>query len=417
MTASSRRLHSSLDRPDDPAWHTRRLYSPDLAGALTQAYRNIRRAQTHPEGYFEAFRALVTFRDQPLCAEQRLNLEYALALAYAGEGAAAYALDCLARAWELAERLSDRAAQVEIGYLAGGIWHWETCHSEAYAVYQDAFDALRSLGRGDDEPADPVFALDLTLRMAWRAWELGWFPVCLRHLDEAYALRARWAPAAAKEAVSLAWLDAQLSRIRGRPDRARDLAAAAAELALTHEGPLNAGRAHTILAESTLDVVPLLSTPGASSVEDARQSDNWHSDLRRSLRVAETPTQLLGRARQAAYQGLTLAREADDQIGAAMAQLALRRVSLSRRVMDQREAEGESGIRAAARLLRTARRLGDVSLQGRAQTALADELAAAGRLEAARATYHRAALSLEEHELGGLAVWPRRALQSLADMV
>jgi hypothetical protein len=41
-------------------------------------------------------------------------------------------------------------------------------------------------------------------------------------------------------------------------------------------------------------------------------------------------------------------------------------------------------------------------------------LLAAGRPEAARATYYRAALRLDEHHVGGLAFWPHRALQLLA---
>jgi hypothetical protein len=72
-------------------------------------------------------------------------------------------------------------------------------------------------------------------------------------------------------------------------------------------------------------------------------------------------------------------------------------------------------VSAAERLLRTAQRLGNPLLISRTEVLVADELLAAGRPEAARATYYRAALRYEEHHMGGLAFWPRRALQLLTD--
>src|SRR6185437_11937770 len=146
-----------------------------------------------------------------------------------------------------------------------------------YEVYQDALSALQRLAR-DDVPVDPIFELDLVLRSAWCAWELGWFPVCLRHIDEAYTLRATWAPDTAEEAASLTWLDAQLSRVLRQPARALDLAAAAADLLLTHGRPVNAGRAHTILAESALDIVEEIQLP-------ANHLDLWVPHAQATSRV------------------------------------------------------------------------------------------------------------------------------------
>jgi hypothetical protein len=270
-------------------------------------------------------------------------------------------------------------------------------------MYHDALEALQRLERTDG-PADPVFELGLVLWLGWCAFDLGWFPISLRHMDEAYTLRAVWAPDAAEQAASLAWLDAQLARVRAQPARALHLAAAAADLLGTHGRPINQGRAQTVLADSALDALELARTPAAGR-------NLWVPSSGVLTEVQFSPPDLLTQARKAAALALEVAQGARDPAGAVLARLVLRRaVRLSR----PKSVDG-SGMTAAERLLRTARRLGDPSLLGRAEVLLADELRAAGRSEAARATYYKARLHFEEYHLGGQAFWPRRALQLLAD--
>ncbi len=397
------RLHSWLDVADHPSWHHQPYYSPSLAHALADAYDQLHHAHQRPDPYYDAFVSLVPFRNLLVCQEQRMNLEFALASAFAGDDSPAQAIACLSSAWEIAERLHDWAAQAKLGYLAGALWHVPGHFIDAYAVYQDALEALQRLAR-NDVPADPTFELDLVLRLAWCAWEVGWFPVCLRHLDEAYRLRAVWAPNAAEEVASLAWLDAQLARVRGQSVRALNQAAAAADLLLTHGRPINRGRAHTILAESALDVLELTQATGTSQ-------DLWMPLAGARHHGQLSSTILLTQARQAARLAIEVAQESSDPIGMTMARLAVRRATR----LSRRQCEDGSDVAAAERLLRTARRLNDPSLLGRAETALADELLGAGRSEEARATYQRAMRRLEEHQLGGMAFWPRSALQQFGD--
>lgn len=403
MAESGRHLHSLLHLADYPAWHGKPSYSPSLASALAYAYDQLHHAQERPDPYFAAFVVLAPFRNRMVCDQQRLNLEFALALAFAGDNSTPQALGCLSFAWDIARLLHDRAAQAEVGFLAGALWHAQGYYREAYAIYHDALEALQRLQRNDG-PADPAFELDLVLRLAWCALDLGWFPVSLRHMDEAYTLRALWAPDAAEQAARLAWLDAQLARVRGQPARALNLATAAADLLRTHGRPINRGRVHIALAESAMDALEMVRSPAASQ-------DLWLPLSGATGKVQHSPSDLLSQARGAARIALQVAQEVCDPIGVVLARLALRRTAR----LSGRQAGEDSGVAAAERLLRTAHRLNDPPLLGRAEMALADELLAAGRPEAARAAYYRATLRLDEHHMGELAFWSRRALQLLAD--
>jgi hypothetical protein len=360
-------------------------------------------AGERPDPYFSTFVMLAPFRTRMVCDQQRMNLEFALALAFAGDDSAPQALSCLSSAWDIAHLLHDWGAQAEIGFLAGALWQGQGYYREAYAIYLDALEALQCLERKDG-PADPAFELDLVLRLAWCAFDLGWFPISLRHMDEAYTLRAVWVPDAAEQAASLCWLDAQLARVRAQPARALQLAAAAADLLLTHGRPINRGRIHVVLAESALDVLEIAHAPAASW-------DLWLPLSAARSAVHHSPASLLTQAREAASVALEVAQDVSDPIGVVLARLTLRRT----RRLSGRESGEDGGVAAAEKLLRTAQRLDSPLLVSRTEVVLADELLAAGRLEAARAIYYRAALRYEEYHVGGLAFWPRRALQHLAD--
>jgi tetratricopeptide (TPR) repeat protein len=352
-----------------------------------------------PDPYLGVYVVLSPFRDARVCREQRLNLEYALAMAFAGDNCVHQALDCLSTAWNIAERLRDWGAQSEIGYLAAALCHLASDFSGAYTRYQEAITALRRLER-DNGPADPTFELDLVLGLAWCASELGNVATALHHMDEGYSLRADWAPAAAEQAASLSWLDSYMSRRRGQPSRALQQATAAAYMLMEHGRPINVGRAHINVAESALDLFEITYTPEG-------QGKIWTPQSEDPSKVRISPASLLKQAHTAADYALEIANQAQDRIGATLARLSLRRATrLSRRVV-----RDNSGIFAADKLLRTARRLGDPSLLGRAQITLADELLEAGNREEALATYRRALLILEEHHLGALAFWPRQVLQ------
>ena len=403
MPQLGQRLHSWLHVADHPSWHHQPHYSSPLAHALAYAYVQLRTARERPEPYLSAYAALAPFRHQLVCREQRLNLEFALALAFAGDDCIQQALACLSIAWEIAERLHDWAAQSEVGYLAGALLQVANSFTDSYAVYQDALEALRRLAR-DDGPADPAFELDLVLRLAGCAWELGLFPMCLRYVDEAYTLRAIWASDAAEEAAHLAWIDSQLARVQRQPVRALKQATAAAELLLTHGSPINKGRGHTVLAECALDLLELTHAPAGSQHLERLPAVASHI-------VQPSPTDLLAQARTAARFALDVAQDIHDPIGVALARLVMRRAAR----LSHRQSANGNGVAAIEKLLRTARRLDDPALLGRTEMALADELLAAGRPEAAHVTYWKAMRRFEEYHLDGLAFWPRRLLQQWTD--
>jgi tetratricopeptide (TPR) repeat protein len=399
MAASSPRLRSWLHVADHPSWHHEPLYSPLLAQALAIAYDQLHFARHRPDPYFATFAALVPFRDLLVCPEQRLNLEYALASAFTGDDSRSEAIACLSSAWETAEHLHDWGAQAELGYLEGSLWIYESQFRDAYSAYQDALESLRRLAR-DEIPADPSFELDLILQLAGCACEMGWFPDCLRLLDEAYSLRATWAREEAPEAANLAWIDANLARVTGKPLQALSQASAAADLLLSHGRPINRGRVHIVLAESALDVFELTSATSRVPNSANLQAEAGH---------VPSPTTLLAQARQAARYALAVAQEVSDPVGVGLARLSLRRAT---RI--SRPPRGDSGgIGSVERLLGKARRLRDPALQGRVESALADELLAAGYPDAARVMYQRAMRRLEEHYFVSLALRPRLALHHL----
>jgi tetratricopeptide (TPR) repeat protein len=403
MPQLGQRLHSWLHVADHPSWHHQPHYSSQLAQALGYAYVQLRTSRMQTDSYLRAYAALVPFRNQLVCPEQRLNLEFALALAFAGDESIQQSLACLTAAWEIAEHLRDWAAQSEVGYLAGALLLMTSHFTDSYAVYQDALEALRRLTR-DDGPADPAFELDLVLRVAGCANELGQFTSCLRYINEAYVLRALWAPDAAEEAAHLAWIDSLLARVQRQPVRALKQATAATELLLTHGSPINKGRSHTVLADSALDLLELSHAPASGRNLASLPAEGRHG-------VQISPTDLLTQARTAAQFAHYVAQEIHDPIGATLAQLAMRRAAR----LSHRQSGNGRGIAAIEKLLRKARRLEDPALLGRTEMALADELLAAGRPDAARATYWKAMRRFEEYDLGGLAFWPRRALQEWGD--
>jgi hypothetical protein len=177
-------------------------------------------------------------------------------------------------------------------------------------------------------------------------------------------------------------------------------AAPAAELLLQLGQRVNAGRLHTIWAESALDVAEASLTRAGGSLPTKLWpivNEEQDQDPRTALRIA----------RWAANQALALGREAGDAVGQGMARLAMRRAAR----LYHRGARMAGSEEPIERVLRASLRLNDPGLRGRALTTLGDELAAQGRKEAARAVHHGAQRILEEYELGGLALWPRRSLE------
>lgn len=394
------RLRYPLHTPDSSAWRQRLGYLPELASALKFAYAQLHDSTPRPDRYLQAYSLLLPFRDRAVCLEQRLRLEYALALAYSGEMAIPQALTCLEHCQEIADHLQDPAIRVELSYLAGSLLQLTNHNSAAYDQYAEALNSLRSLEH-DGESADPGFELDVVLRLAWRAWDLGRFPTSLYFLDEAYALHSHaTSVTASPELAYLAWLDAQISRVRGRPGRAMKQIAPAATLLLQLGQTLNAGRIHTIWAESALDLAEALFARARGS----GPTKSWPVVYEEQ---DQDPQVALGIARWAANQALTLGHQAEDAVGQGMARLAMRRAAR----LYHRGARMAGSEEPIERVVRAALRLDDPGLRGRALTALGDELVAQGREEAANTVHYGAQRILEEYELGGLALWPRRSLQ------
>lgn len=403
-----------LHKHDLPKWHTYPRYHPRLAVALGSAYTLLQQTDHNPDAYFHAYAVLNPYRKTTVCSEQRMRLEYALAKSYAGEESRSEARECLSRALDVATVLYDCGALVHLGILAGINEHYLSLHAESYRSYSGALTALRRAVPAD-EPFYPRQEFDLLLRLAGRAFDAGWFPVCLRHLDDAHTLRAVWVPDAPVEAATLSWLDALVSRVIARPVRALTQSAAAAALFADRGDTRNTGRVHTILAECALDIVEYHRLLGTDP------STHWYSPAAPLLAPGTPESALFGiptpeKAAQHAADALLIARsraaEADDDVGLGMAALASRRLERLTTPGDT----SDIGIATCEDILRLASEYNDPTLWGRAQTYLAEEYGAAGQTEKARAAFETARLWFAEYRMGGMAFWPFRALKAARDL-
>lgn len=397
----------SLHSPDSERCQSFRTYSPRVREALSIAYTHLHNPQASTEERYDAYAALITHRRGATCPDQLMRLEYALALAYSGDSSIPEALDALSVTLELASLLDDHGAQAEASYLAGALFHSLAQHAAAYDAYGEARDQLR-LFQEDTQARFPDYELDIVLRMAGRALDLGWFATCQRHLDEAGVLRADCESDDMRLTGALAWLDAQLARDRGDPVRAVHQGEAALVVYEQLDQRLNEDRLSSLVAEMLCDSVEASgwrpnTPPGAVPMGDPALHPA------RFAAGKQDPDDMLRRARLLAQGGGMLARQERDAIGLGMAELALDRVY---RLMGRYRAF-EGSIAVIEDVIRSARQVNDMSLLGRAETALGETLFAAGRVEAACLSYFRAQTLLAEHQLDGLAIRPQRALVAL----
>lgn len=397
----------SLHSPDSEHCQSFRTYSPRVREALSIAYTHLHNPQASIEERYDAYAALITHRKGATCPDQLMRLEYALALAYSGDSSIPEALDALSVTLELASLLDDHGAQAEASYLAGALFHSLARHSAAYDAYGEARDQLH-LFEEDTRVRFPDHELDIVLRMAGHALDLGWLATCRRHLDEADVLRADCEPDDMSLTGALAWLDAQLACDRDDPVRAVHQGEAALAVYEQLDQPVNKDRLSSLVAELLCDYVEVSGWQPNTSSGAFPTGDPAPHPARFAAGKLD-PNDMLRRARLLAQGGRMLARQERDAIGVGMAELALDRVY---RLMGRYRAF-EGSIAEIEGVMRIARQVNDMSLLGRAETALGDTLCAAGRVEAACLSYFRAQTLLAEHQLDGLAVRPRRALGAL----
>jgi tetratricopeptide (TPR) repeat protein len=379
-------LRSSLQIPDDPAWSGAAGYFPPLAAALDRAYRFLKRAPSHSDDYYAAYREVIPYRSLPVSLQQQMHLEYVLAQAYMGTGDLPEALASANKAMELAEDLHDHTAGVELWYLGGAAKVIQNAPREAADYFVRSLVTLWDLDQGDG-PVDPAFELDLLIRLAATEYEQANYDSSALYLHEARALARTWVPDDTLQSATIVWLDAQLLRWAGDLSKALSTAMGSAEI-FDRMAPssTSAGRIQIIVAETALDL-----------------AESFASDPPSHAQLA-----YVGLAESYAQHGRDLCRASDDAIGQGLAQLALQRIGRLR-------GQSEHRIGVIEDVARTARQVGDIALLGRSQASLGDEFETLRQYTAARNSYQRAWRLLEEHDLRAMAKWPHRSFLHLAE--
>lgn len=368
----------ALSQSDSPIWHTEPNYSPAIALVLACALAYARSGDC-----LMAYNCVQPYVARPMSLRQRLIITYLLALSHFSvadyTGAAAHLDD----AAELALRLSQHDALVDIGYLHGAANRAMSRFPAALSDFSHCLDAVQTSG-------DTVRALNSDLEMAAllsvAAIELllAQYERCIRHLEEARLLSARL-PTNDSNTALIAWIAAALERWRGHPERAMAYATSACEALVGDDNLSNNGRILTLLADITLD----LATGDAPT--------------------APAHPRLARLARRHADRALTLARHASDKTGVHMARLTQARV--------QRLSGDECvQIPAIEDIMRYAQHTGDTALLCQAYSALGDDFARRSESDPAKNAYRTALSIADQGEIPAYATFPRRQLFHLCQM-
>jgi tetratricopeptide (TPR) repeat protein len=375
---------SDLHCTDHPTWQHEPDYNPEAQTPLAAAYAIIKQARDRVSGFREAGYHVIVLRDVPMCAQQRMNAWYILAMAYAADDEYAQALLWLDQALDLACVLGDRLAQIDLLFLRGFISQRVGRFDHALRDYRDAL-AIHTQRRRDHLPVDHEQELMLLIGAAGFALMQEDYELTSRLLSMARRA-ARRAPEAALVATYHDWLWAVLLHARGKSERALQHALRAAE-ALCREGgnPHSIVLIHAFTARVALD---LAATHQADSIGRLAHLKITALSLRKARR-ALAPNNLSGK-------GYIQVRQA-------------RLDSLS-----GREARALDRIQAAEQL---ARQIGDDALLVQALTVHGHILAQHDDSGDAALQQYRAALAISEKSSFPLEGLPaRRALRHLEEM-
>jgi tetratricopeptide (TPR) repeat protein len=285
------------------------------------------------------------------------------------------------RAVEIAGRLVDRGAQVDLHELRGTLhrsisFYWIAAEEFSYAL------RLMREHIGDTQSFDPEFEVTLAAKAAVMDHAIGNFSRAVEHVERAASLLPlTTASVAGRGTVS--WTFALLCRQRNELIDALQHVEAAAALYRQLGATNSTCRVLSLAADIAMDIAQ-------SSAGDAPAARTGY--LRKAARYIE--------------EALRVGREAHDPPGIELANLSRARLEQLRSA--KRAAEAESGIR---RVLLHARRMHDDSLLSAAQTALGVNLLARGEQAGGKRWLKKAIATADRINTPGLAYRAQRILR------
>ena len=321
-----------------------------------------------------------------MAKQQRIHMDFALALCYLGEEEIALALGSLDNALEEGRMLGDLPAQIQLNHLSGLARFAGTQFSHAQENFLAGLEMLYAINDSVSFSGWDLI-IELLTRLGALEYELGFFTDSEQFLREASSLLTARTPEDSMSAATIAWNFIQHHRSHGNLEHALKTAQSAGAIFAEREMPTASGRLQTIVADVALDL-----------------AESFSLEAETDARIA-----YITLARPYAQRGIEQTKSAGDLIGEGLARLAALR-------LDRLRGKERNRLASLNALERKARSIGDPALIGRLWTAQADEFAAAGNIEWARNRYYKAQRHLEEYELMAMARAPLRARLRLEEM-
>lgn len=379
---------NSLFVADAPEWSAEPGYSPTVAEALRDAYHTLHLTSGRLDGQAQAHERLAACLHLPMSSRQRMRAQYVLGMSFAALGDVSKALGCLDEVLELAFGLRAFEAYAVCAYLCGAILGAVSQCQAATRYLALALETLREAGANSDESPNPALEVDILLSLSGQHFLLASFQTTERYLIEA---KERLQPTgdSRKQAALLEWITALLLRWRGDSAAGLHHALAAADVLAELNTTPSYGRIQTVVAEIALDLAE--TTPAEGS--------------------HQSKTAYLMLARPYIDRALALARKTGEQDESGEGLAILTHVRYARL-----SGADSDGLGEIAMVLRTAKWLNDIPLQGQAMTSMGRELAARGDGDQAMNCYRAALDTLALSEVPAIGMWARRSLLLASEM-
>lgn len=375
---------STLNRWDDPAWHTERNYSPYVAGAFEGVHLALVNKSKERSAYLQAYNALSHLIDIPMSAHQREHLFYLLSMGNAAGGRFQQAQATIEQALELASALDELGdichmlilrASVSRGLLKVG----EAVHDlrVCLAIWGEYAEHH---GKALSDIVNPALRLEVYARLSGDAFYQGDYAGALEAVDQGRALLPLVRDHTL-EAATLDWTHALLCRAGQKPKDALTLALRASK-AYSSQSALSQIRSHDVVVGAALD-----------------KAQQMTAGTQRNVLIGKYALPYLESAER-------LARTVDDDAGLGLMILARARASrlLGRDEIRERQIE---------QALYLARRLNDEALLAKAHAALGDEYASQGKFSRALSAYRDTLGVLDGSEALALKRQPRVKIREI----
>ncbi|HEV2403863.1 MAG TPA: hypothetical protein VGR88_00340 [Ktedonobacterales bacterium] len=370
---------TTLDHPD-PLWEQDDPdRSPTVAEALKLSYGQLKR------GEFELVsRTVGPTQFLSMSRRQGLRVYFLQATALLRLGKLQRGFDLLDEASAQALSDGDHGALAQFAYMLAEVSRELDSRNAAAGYCELALDAWSE--HTNDQPADggdSVFKLDVLTALALAHFHYGRYDMAERTVRIAKRLADRIAAPPTRRA-NLVWIEAMFQRFRGDAGSALTTSMRAYAILDLYGTRLECARLRTLMADIAMD----LAVTGERAGLDA------------------TRQHFLGIADSHLTPALAYLEGAGDPLALGVTTLATVRFARMAHYNSSR-------LDDIARVERTARQCGDLTLLGRVWTALGDERRARGEYSSAIYAYQESLGTLKAAEMGALGVWARRALHDM----